>query len=472
MMDNSFVFVIFGSTGDLTRNKLIPAFYHLIQNPDFSATFKIIAIGRRDYCTDEYLSEIYGTIVNKISMFNDDIWKCLSGKIEYLKMDLTDQLDYKLLEESLAVCHENIGVQNTIYYFATAPEFFPLMSQNLVHYGLNKLETGYQRIVIEKPFGYDLSTATYYNRTLNDAFSEESIFRIDHFLGKEMIQNIFYLRFTNIVFEKVWNHNCIKSVQIIVDEEFGIENRGSYYDKSGALRDMVQNHLLQMLALVGMDSPDSFNDKNMVEQKLKVLEKIRLSDDIVLGQYSGYSDIKDITLGSNTETFVALKCFIDNDKWKTTPFFLRTGKKLDSKTTEIIIEFKDNEGYLPLGNVQNNVLVIKVQPEEGLYFRFNAKKPGVMNRIQTNALDYCQTCNIDYRSPEAYEKLLDEVIKGDQTLFSSWRELQISWHIIDQIADKKASLTVHQYNEGSTGPAASDLMMKRNNTMWMKDVFI
>ncbi|MBV1757315.1 MAG: glucose-6-phosphate dehydrogenase [Dethiosulfatibacter sp.] len=471
-MNNSFVFVIFGSTGDLTTTKLLPAFYHLIQESDFSTSFKIIAIGRRDYTTKDYLSAIYGTVVNKISMFKDDIWNRLSGSIEYLKMDLTNQDDYSLLKKSLAICHEIVGTQNTIYYYATAPEFFPLMSQNLVYYGLNKFETGYQRVVIEKPFGYDLSTASYYNQTLNDAFSEESIFRIDHFLGKEMIQNIFYLRFTNIVFEKVWDQHCIKSVQIIVDEESGIENRGGYYDKSGALRDMVQNHLLQMLALVGMDPPDSLSDKNMVAKKLKVLERIKISDEIVLGQYKGYSEEKDIKPDSSTETFVSLKCFIENDRWHTTPFFLRTGKKLDSKSTEIIIEFKDNEGYMSLGNIKNNVLVIKVQPEEGLYFRFNAKQPGVMNRIQTNALDYCQTCNIDYRSPEAYEKLLDEIIKGDQTLFSSWRELEISWKIIDQISAKKSSLIVHTYDKGSTGPAASDLMMKNNNTMWMKDVFI
>lgn len=471
-MDNSFVFVIFGSTGDLARNKLIPAFYHLIQDSDFSTSFRIIALGRRDYSTKEYLSEIYGTIVKKVSMFSEDIWKRLSDSIKYLKMDLTDQQDYRFLEETLAECHNHIGTQNTIYYFATAPEFFPLISENLVQYGLNKLETGYQRVVIEKPFGYDLSTAKKYNQTLNDAFSEDSIFRIDHFLGKEMIQNIFYLRFTNIVFEKVWDHHCIKSVQIIVDEESGIENRGGYYDKSGALRDMVQNHLLQMLALVAMDSPESLSDKSMVDKKLKVLEKIRITDEIVFGQYEGYSDEKDVESDSNTETFVALKCEIDNDRWEATPFFLRTGKKLDNKATEIIIEFKDNEGYMSLGNIKNNVLVIKVQPEEGLYFRFNAKQPGVMNRIQTNALDYCQTCNIAYRSPEAYEKLLDEITKGDQTLFSSWHELEISWRIIDQIASKKASLIVHTYDKGGAGPAASDLMMKKNNTVWMKDVFI
>ncbi|MDP3387423.1 MAG: glucose-6-phosphate dehydrogenase [Eubacteriales bacterium] len=471
-MDNTFVFVIFGSTGDLATNKLIPAFYHLIQDSDFSTSFRIIAIGRREYSTEGYLSEIHGTIANKVRTFNDEIWRRLSESVKYLKMDLTDQQDYKLLEESLLECHNNIGTRNTIYYFATAPEFFPLISQNLVHYGLNKLETGYQRVVIEKPFGYDLATATYYNQTLNDAFSEESIFRIDHFLGKEMIQNIFYLRFTNIVFEKVWDHHCIKSVQIIVDEESGIENRGNYYDKSGALRDMVQNHLLQMLALVGMDSPDSLSEQNMVDKKLKVLDRIRISDEIVLGQYRGYTDERDILPGSSTETFVALKCFIENDRWNNTPFFLRTGKKLDSKATEIIIEFKDNEGYMSLGNIKNNVLVIKVQPEEGLYFRFNAKQPGVMNRIQTNALDYCQTCNIAYRSPEAYEKLLGEITKGDQTLFSSWRELEISWRIIDQIAIKKSSMTVHTYDKGSNGPAASDLMMRDNNTTWMKDVFI
>jgi glucose-6-phosphate 1-dehydrogenase len=471
-MDNSFVFVIFGSTGDLARNKLLPAFYNLIQNTDFPSSFKIIAIGRKDYTNEEYLSEIYGAIIDKVRTFERGIWECLSDRIDYLKMDLTHQEDYRLLGEALEGCHEMLGVQNTIYYYATAPEFFPLISEHLVHYGLNKFETGYQRVVIEKPFGYDLSTAKKYNQTLNDAFSEESIFRIDHFLGKEMIQNIFYLRFTNIVFEKVWDHNSIKSVQIIADELSGIENRGGYYDKSGALRDMVQNHLLQMLALVGMDSPDNLGDRNMVDKKLKVLEKVRISDEIILGQYLGYSDEKDITPDSNTETFVALKCFIDNDRWMDTPFFLRTGKKLNSKATEIIIEFKDNECCKFLGDIKNNVLVIKVQPEEGLYFRFNAKAPGVMNRIQTNALDYCQTCNIAYRSPEAYEKLLDEITKGDQTLFSSWRELEISWRIIDQIADKKSSLVVHTYDKGSTGPASSDSMMRNNKTNWMKDVFI
>lgn len=471
-MSNSFVFVIFGSTGNLTRNKLIPAFYHLVQNTGFSESFKIIAIGRKDFTTKEYLSEARSAIENKISGFDSDIWNCLSGNIEYVKMDLTQQEDYFFLKKVLSNYHELSGTQNTIYYYATAPEFFPVISQNLVHYGLNRFESGYQRVVIEKPFGYDLETATHYNKTINDAFSESSIFRIDHFLGKEMIQNIFYLRFANIVFEKVWDHHSIKSVQIIADEESGIENRGSYYDKSGALRDMVQNHLLQILALIGMDSPDDLSGKNIVDKKLKVLEKIRLSDEIILGQYAGYSEERDIEPGSKTETFVALKCFIDNDRWLNTPFFLRTGKKLDSKATEIIIEFKDNECCKSLGNVKNNILVIKVQPEEGLYFRFNAKEPGVINKIQTNALDYCQSCNISYRSPEAYEKLLDEVIKGDQTLFSSWRELQQSWHIIDQMVETLDSQIVHQYEVGSSGPTASDMMMSKNNTLWMKDVFI
>jgi glucose-6-phosphate 1-dehydrogenase len=472
-MNEPFIFIIFGGTGHLSKNKLMPALYFLSQNFKAQNHFKIISIGRRPLSRKEYLLEIEASLKNNITNFDEIHWALFSKHIDYLMIDLSQNEDYLRLKAKLSEFQKKLGTFNTLYYYATAPEFFPIISKALSYHGLNKFEFGYQRVVIEKPFGYDLKSATSYNQKLYEAFEEKDIFRIDHYLGKEMIQNIFFLRFTNIVFEKVWNHDSIKSVQIIIDEKSGIEKRGEYYDRSGALRDMVQNHMLQTLSLIGMDTPADFSSESILIKKLEVLKKIEISrDDLVFGQYEGYLKEKNIPSHSSTETFIAMKCHIRNERWRDTPFYLRTGKKMNAKSAEIIIEFKENACCYMHGENKNNMLVIKIQPEEGVYFRFNAKEPGVDNTLKTNILQYCQSCQINYRSVEAYEKLLNEVITGDRTLFASWEELKISWEIIDQIDALKSHDNVVSYPENSNGPVSSDLMMLKNNTQWMKDVFI
>lgn len=471
-----FVFVIFGGTGHLTFTKLLPALYSLYEQSLITNTFKIISIGRRAKTEEDYRDDIKNKLEKNIS--NEKAWHSFLDNIKYYKMDFSEEELYNDFKDFLFDELDKLSTRNIIYYLATAPNFFEIISKNLKQVNISELGSGYQRVVIEKPFGYDLESAKKYNINISEAFGEENIYRIDHYLGKEMIQNILVIRFTNKVFESVWNNKSIDNVQIVVTEKEGINDRGGYYEKAGALRDMIQNHLLQILALIGMEPPVDFNNNLIRDNKVDVLKDLRFYDDydpsqnIVFGQYNGYTEEDKVDSNSKTETFVALTCTIENSRWKGVPFFLKTGKMLNNKIAEIIIEFKGNDCCLTTANedVLADLLIIKIQPEEGIYFRFNSKKPGVTNSINPVHMDYCQSCNINYKSTEAYERLINDIIKGDNTLFTRWDELESSWTFIDKVTKLKDKVPLSKYEQHSHGPEEANKMLSKLNRMWWKDV--
>lgn len=458
-MNNGLLFTIFGGTGNLTYNKLMPAFYQLFQEDKLLPQTSIIAIGRRDKTRKEYIDEIEDIIRRKSKSYRTESFKVFKEKLYYYRMDFSKIESYKGYKEYMDTLDRKKETSgNRIFYLATAPEFFSTISEHLNAYGL--LDTaGFTRAVFEKPFGYDLESATEINDKISKVFGEENIYRIDHYLGKEMIQNIIMVRFTNQIFKAVWSNASIDNVQISVKETVGVEERGGYYDQSGALRDMVQNHLLQILALIAMEPPVKFDANSIRDQKVNVLKNINISSDsIIFGQYVGYKEEEKVDKQSTTETYVALKCDIDHPNWKGVPFYLRTGKYLDSKEAEVIIEFKHD-------TTEPNLLVIKIQPEEGIYFRINTKEPRSEKNLMTVSMDYCQSCHVAYKSPEAYERLLYDIIQGDSTLFTRWDEVENAWKIFQTLVNHKDNHLV-EYPVNSMGPVEATQMIEEDGRRW------
>jgi glucose-6-phosphate 1-dehydrogenase len=324
-----------------------------------------------------------------------------------------------------------------IYYLATAPHYFPIIARALIANRLIQRGDMRSKIVFEKPFGEDLETAKAYNKLLLESIDESQVYRIDHYLGKEMLQNILTVRFANKIFESIWNHENIDHIKIIALESETVKQRGGYYDRSGALKDMVQNHLFQTLALVAMDSPMGLSDALIKNEKVKVLENIQISDEVIFGQYDGYLSEKDIPDDSKTETFVAIKAYINSQRWRNTPFYLMTGKKLSKKIAEIIVTFKDANCFFEKGQPVKNILKIEIFPREGIILQFNGKAPGLQAYTMPMKLDYCHMCNIIGNSPEAYEKLILDVIHDDASLFTRWDEIESAWRIIDSMSNIK-----------------------------------
>lgn len=478
MVDNGLIFTIFGGTGNLTYNKLIPAYYQLFIEGRMKDNVSIVAIGRRDKNSDLYREELYPILKKKVKEFSDETFEQFKKLVHYFQMDFADEEGYKELHTYMNKTDaEHNASGNRIYYLATSPTDFPFISEQLKDKGLLD-NCGFSRAVFEKPFGFDLDSALKINATISAIFGEENIYRIDHYLGKEMIQNINMVRFSNQIFSTVWNKESIDNVQISVKESVGVEERGGYYDDSGALRDMVQNHLLQILALVAMEPPVGFSTKQVREQKVKVLKKLRVNKnladrELIFGQYAGYKDEVKVDPDSVTETFVAMKCQVDTPRWEGVPFYLRTGKALDDHEAEVIIEFKNDECCRTLNaEAEPNLLIIKIQPEEGIYFRINTKEPRSDNKLMTVSMDYCQSCNFLYKSPEAYERLLLDIMNGDATLFTSWEEVETAWELISDLtvasAAKKSYMT--SYEIGSSGPVEShDLLEKDGRQWWLLD---
>lgn len=477
MPDNGLIFTIFGGTGNLTYNKLIPAYYELYLEGKMKDNVSIVAIGRRDKSSISYREEFKSILQKKVKGFTEESYERFKMLIHYYSMDFSVKEDYSGLYNYMNQTDaDHNGSGNRIFYLATSPDDFPFISVNLKEYGL--LDTGgFTRAVFEKPFGYDLESAKRINDTISEVFGEDNIYRIDHYLGKEMIQNILMVRFSNQIFNAVWNKDSIDNVQITVKESVGVEERGGYYDKSGALRDMVQNHLLQILALVAMDPPESFSTKNVRDEKVKVFNSIHLNSDLstgehlILGQYNGYTKESKVPADSLTETYVAMKCFVETPRWEGVPFYLRTGKFLDGREAEVIIEFKQPQTYVKdKANVKPNLLVLKIQPEEGVYFRINTKEPRSENELMSVSMDYCQSCNILYKSPEAYERLLMDIMIGDSTLFTRWDEVKGAWKLVADLVDncqnRKAYMTY--YDGGSSGPREADEMIAKDGRKWWR----
>ncbi|BDR64845.1 glucose-6-phosphate dehydrogenase [Clostridium tetani] len=460
---------IFGGTGDLAYRKLFPALYNLYMLGSINDEYSIIGIGRRDYTKEDYLIYIKAG-VKKFARINysDDKFDKFSKIITYYKMDIQKEEEYKGL---IKYYKDKDIIKNHIYYYAVAPRFFISITKGLKN---NKCHLEDAKVIIEKPFGEDLESATYLNEQLSFVFKDKNIYHIDHYLGKEMIQNIINIRFANAIFKGIWNKDFIENIQINAFESIGVNNRGGYYDQSGALKDMVQNHLFQLLSIVAMEEPKEFNSDFIHEAQLKVLIEMKPIEDrdidnyLVMGQYEGYREEKDVNLKSKTETYVAMKIIIDNERWQGVPFYIRTGKKLNKRETEIIIKFKSTNK-----NIEGNLLIIKIQPDEGIYLKFNIKKPGTVDEIQKVSMDFCQSCILENRinTPEAYERLLKACMDSDRSLFSKWEQIVVSWKYINKVLESYRSYSnkLYRYKPETIGPKEAEELVKKDNHYWIND---
>ncbi len=436
------VFVIFGSTGDLTSRKLLPAISKLYSEQQISSNIAVIAIGRRDYDTNKYLEYVVGTDNNKLDI------KLLSKFVTYYQMQITEQDDYKGLKTYIESISDEYTKQ--LYYLAIAPQFFDDVAKYVSRVRLIEKHNLNHSLIFEKPFGYNLDSAEHINQMLWQYFDEQQIYRIDHYLGKEMIQNILMIRFANRIFEEVWHNRTIKNVKIIVKESDGILGRAGYYDESGALKDMVQSHLLQMLSMIAMDTPRSYHSEDVKNEKVEVFKHLRFDkESLIFGQYDGYKREPGINSESETETFVFIKTFVDTPRFKGVPFYVLTGKKLDEKESVIIIEFEETteqkKWNLPLST---NKLYIKIAPQDGFGLTLNSKVPGLRDDVESVEMEYCVACKAFGNMSEAYEKLLLDISNQHKTLFTRWDEIELTWKFIDDIKKfQKKPVVYKDYKE-------------------------
>jgi glucose-6-phosphate 1-dehydrogenase len=486
--------VIFGATGDLTHRKLVPALYNIAADGELPPAVAVIGFARRPKTDEEFRHEMEES-TRKFSRqtVRDELWNKFADGLYYHQGDFSDEAGYKTLAERLAKLDEEGGTRgNRLFYFAAAPDQFETIIENLRKAGLNKAREGsWARVILEKPFGTDLASAKHLNRVVQKSFSENQTYRIDHFLGKETAQNILVLRFANAIFEPLWNGDHIDHVQITAAETLGVENRAGYYETAGALRDMVQNHMLQLLCLMAMEPPTDLGADSIRDEKVKVLRSIRryqpdqVRRDTVRGQYiegaiagkevSGYLAEKNVAPQSNTETYAALKLHVDNWRWSDVPFYIRVGKRLPKSGTEISVHFKNAPQVLfnrESVAVDQNVLVIRIQPDEGISLRMQAKVPGASFRIESVKMDFHYGTSFGKASPEAYERLLLDAMSGDATLFARCDEVEQAWSFIDTIREvwdeKKDAPQLVSYPAGSWGPEAADELMARDGRTWRR----
>jgi glucose-6-phosphate 1-dehydrogenase len=475
--------VIFGGTGDLSFRKLLPALYMAHLHDKLDAQARIIAVGRQDWSHDEYIAFIQKNSPGFIDdeAFSEDDWQGFLARLTYVCIDVTSVEEFKKLK---AVCKTSTL---RVYYMATAPSLFTSICENLSQAGLVDAQS---RIVLEKPLGHDLASAQQINDEVARYFKEHQIYRIDHYLGKETVQNLMVLRFGNAIFEPLWRAPFIKSVQITVAESVGVGSRAGFYDGAGAMRDMVQNHLLQLLCIVAMEPPISLDADDVRDEKLKVLRSLRKMDladikrDTVRGQYTagasegeavvGYLEEDNIPADSKTETFVALRAHINNARWASVPFFLRTGKRMQKRQSQIIIEFADQPfsifGITP--QQQPNRLIITLQPEESIQLEMMVKEPGSGMNMHPVKLGLDLQQSSDKRRAEAYERLLMDVIKGRLTHFMRRDELEAAWMWVEPILNGWQTLDdkPRPYSSGSWGPAASSALMAREELSWFEEI--
>ncbi|HXM73961.1 MAG TPA: glucose-6-phosphate dehydrogenase [Chthoniobacterales bacterium] len=484
--------VIFGATGDLAHRKLIPALYNLAADGELPPAVTVIGFARREKSDDEFRREMEEA-TRKFSRqpVRDEIWKTFGQSIFYHQSDFGDEAGYKSLAAKLDKIDQERGTRgNRLFYFAVAPDQFEPILKNLKAAGLNEAREGsWARVIVEKPFGKDLASARELNRVVHTSFAEEQTYRIDHFLGKETAQNILVLRFANAIFEPLWNTRYIDHVQITAAETLGVEGRAGYYEGAGALRDMVQNHLLQLLCLIAMEAPTDLGADNIRDEKVKVVGSLRrfapneVANSVVRGQYAegaingkpvpAYRAEKNVDPNSMTDTFVALRLNIDNWRWWDVPIYMRVGKRLPKSGTEISVHFK--KAPLVLFNKQSteeNVLVIRIQPDEGISLRMQAKMPGTSFRIEPVKMDFHYGTSFGKASPEAYERLLLDAMSGDATLFARRDEVEQAWTFIDVIenawAAKKDAPELFFYPAGSWGPEEADNLLARNGRAWRR----
>ena len=482
--------VIFGVTGDLSRKKLMPAVYDLANRGLLPPGFALVGFARRDWEDQDFAKVVYDAVKQYArTPFDEDVWTQLAQGIRFVQGEFDDAEAFGRLKETIEELDRDRGTMgNHAFYLSIPPKSFPEVTERLRDSGLAEQKNGeWRRVVIEKPFGSDLKTARELNSVVESVFPPDSVFRIDHYLGKETVQNILALRFANQLYEPIWNANYVDHIQITMAEDVGVGGRAGYYDGIGAARDVIQNHLLQLLALTAMEEPVSFHAADLRAEKEKVLSAVRSPQDIgkhtARGQYTGgwsggekvagFLDEDGMNPASTTETFAAIRLDIDTRRWAGVPFYLRTGKRLGRRVTEIAVVFKRAPQYLfaesQTSALGQNALVIRVQPDEGVTIRFGSKVPGAGMQVRDVTMDFGYGHAFTEASPEAYERLILDVLLGDPPLFPRHQEVELSWKILDPIEQFWATQgQPEQYSPGTWGPSSADELMARDGRTWRR----
>ena len=487
--------VIFGVTGDLSRKKVMPAIYDLANRGLLPPGFSLVGFARRDWADQDFAQIVHDAVKeHSRTEYREEVWRQLAEGFRFVPGDFSDDVAFDTLRRSLEELDQVRGTDgNYAFYLSIPPRFFGDVVQQLQEHGLARATPeSWRRVVVEKPFGHDLASARELNDTLSRVFPTGSVFRIDHYLGKETVQNILAMRFANALFEPIWNSNYVDHVQITMAEDIGIGGRAGYYDGIGAARDVIQNHLLQLMALIAMEEPTDFRADSLRIEKEKVLSAVTLPRRLDLatarGQYAagwsggvhvpGFHDEEGIPRSSTTETYAAITLGIDNRRWAGVPFYLRHGKRLGRRVTEVAVVFK-RAPHLPFHasateELTQNTLVVRVQPDEGLTIRFGSKVPGTSMEIRDVTMDFAYGGSFTESSPEAYERLILDVLLGDPPLFPRHEEVELSWRILDPILDhwarqdRSGKKPPEPYPAGTWGPESADKMLARDGRSWRR----
>jgi glucose-6-phosphate 1-dehydrogenase len=483
--EEGIIYVIFGASGDLTKRKLVPALYSLFVQKLLPPNFALLGVSRSAISTEGFREAMKSAILEFKEIDDASEIDAFIQRLYYTPIQFDDVSTYVALKQ--AIDQLQIG-GNMVFYLSTPPSLYGIIPRHLAAVGLHKQENGWKRLIIEKPFGYDLESALTLKNTLLTDWHEEQLFRIDHYIGKETVQNLLVTRFSNGMFEPLWNRNYIHHIEITSAESLGVEKRGGYYDSSGALRDMLQNHLLQVAALTAMEPPSSLEPAAIRNEILKVLQSLRpinreeVAQVAIRGQYvsssikgkaiPGYREEEGVGAGSLTETFAALKFYIDNWRWGGVPFYIRTGKRLPTRVTEVVIHFKPTPHFLFSGNrlhQAGNQLVIRIQPDEGILLKFGMKTPGAGFEVQNVNMDFHYSDLSNQRIPSAYERLIYDSIKGDATLFPRTEEVLVAWKFLTPVIEawkNEHEVPLHGYPAGSWGPREADDLIQDKEITW------
>ncbi len=485
------IIVIFGASGDLTKKKLMPALAELYSDNFMCDTFAILGVSRTKYSDDAFREKMYSDIKQYAErLCNEELLKKFLKNVFYLSIDTSNPDDYSLLKDKL---NELDKIKNTngnyIYYLATPPSLYLTAARAIAKHGLHHNGNGKRKkIIVEKPFGYDLASAVNLNKSLLEFFEEDQIYRIDHYLGKETVQNILVLRFANGIFEPMWNRNFVDHVEITSAESIGVEGRGGYYEGSGALRDMIQNHMLQLLGFIAMEPPSSFEANAVRNETIKVFESLRpikeneVEKFVVRGQYTssvvrgekikGYREETDVADNSRTETYAAVKLYVDNWRWGGVPFYIRAGKRMPTRVTEAVIHFKETPHQIFTRDESSqymNQLIIRIQPDEGILLKFGMKVPGAGYKVQTVNMDFHYSDILDTVLPSAYERLLLDSMLGDSTLYARGDAVEQCWKFVDPILKawkENPDIKIYGYPAGTWGPIESFNLFENKKQEW------